>query len=122
MPTRASRRRTPRPLAAARRSGGMSGRIAAATLLLSVAAHPADHPIGGDRLVLTDPPAARSRRVRFVARRDPGLDPRQAGDPRAVATSLVIEGSAPGNGTAGPIPLGAAHWRPTGPHGKGWSW
>jgi cysteine-rich repeat protein len=91
-------------------------------LLLAAGARAADHPIAGDRLVLTDPPAAQARRVQFVARRDPGIDPRQAGDPRAAATTLTIEGSAPGNGAAGPIALDAAHWRPIGPRGTGWRW
>src|SRR5437763_16754200 len=121
MRTRAAPPRTPPRRAAARRSAGMSGRIAAVVLLLAAAARAADHPIAADRLVLTDPPAGRSRRVRFVARRDAGLDPRHAGDPRASEATLTIEGSAPGNGSAGPIALDAAHWKSTG-RGRGWRW
>src|SRR5207244_2955322 len=101
----------------------------------------ADHPIGGDRLLLTDPPNAARRVVRFRAARDPAIDPHVAGDPRSVGATLEVTGAGPGDGATGTISLDAERWiglghpagtagarrggrlgraRRPGPAGKGW--
>jgi cysteine-rich repeat protein len=91
-------------------------------LALAGLAAAADHPIGGDALVLRDPPAPHARVMRFRARRDPGIDPRLAGDPRALGASLEVAGSGPEDGSTGPIVLDPSRWSGLGrpPGSKGW--
>jgi cysteine-rich repeat protein len=90
-------------------------------LALAATAAAADHPVGGDLLMLRDPAAPRARRIRFVASRDAAIDPAQAGDPRKLVGRLEIAGSAFGDGASGPIALDPALWkglgRPAGSNG-----
>ena len=83
---------------------------AAAVLAMTAAVLAADHPVGGDRLLLTDPPNAARRVVRFRAARDPAIDPHAAGDPRSVGATLEIAGAGPGDGATGTVSLDPAHW------------
>ena len=60
------------------------------------------------RLLLTDPPNAARRVVRFRAARDPAIDPHAAGDPRSVGATLEIAGAGPGDGATGTVSLDPA--------------
>src|SRR2546426_5604802 len=81
-------------------------------------ARAADHPIGGDRLLLTD--GARGRTFRFRAVRDAAIDPRKAGDPRTVGAVLEVQDGAEG-GTSGSIALDPARWKALGSRGYLWT-
>ena len=81
---------------------------AAAVLAMTAAVIAADHPVGGDRLLLTDPPNAARRVVRFRAARDPAIDPHAAGDPRSVGATLEIAGAGSGDGATGTVSLDPA--------------
>src|SRR5437016_9875473 len=97
---------------------------AAAVLLAATAALAADHPIEGDRLVLTDPSNPARRTVRFRAARDPAIDPRATADPRSMGAILEIAGSGSGDGATGTISLDPGRWtglgRPAGAAGYRW--
>ena len=100
-----------------------SPRAALAVVLLALAspARAADHPIGGDKLLLRDAMDASRRKVRFRAAADPAVDPAAAGDPRTLGATLELTGGAPGDGATGPLALAAAQWtglgRPAGSRG-----
>src|SRR5207249_5217449 len=97
---------------------------AAAVLAITAAVLAADHPVGGDRLLLTDPSSPARRVVRFRAARDPAIDPRAAADPRSVGATLEIAGSGAGDGASGTISLDPGRWtglgRPAGAAGYRW--
>src|SRR5437867_6921493 len=99
-------------------------RAAAFGLAMVAAALATDHPIEGDRLVLTDPSNLARRVVRFRAARDPAIDPRAAADPRSVGATLEIAGSGAGDGATGTISLDPGRWtglgRPAGAAGYRW--
>src|SRR5437867_1372359 len=99
-------------------------RAAAFGLAMVAAALATDHPIEGDRLVLTDPSNLARRVVRFRAARDPAIDPRAAADPRSVGATLEIAGSGAGDGASGTISLDPGRWtglgRPAGAAGYRW--
>ncbi|HJQ83579.1 MAG TPA: myxococcus cysteine-rich repeat containing protein, partial [Candidatus Binatia bacterium] len=92
------------------------------SLLVLDAATAADRPIGGDALVLKDPPARRA--LAFRSGRDPGIDPAAVGDPRAAGATVEIAGADPGDGTTGEIALDPSGWRGLGspPGARGWRW
>jgi cysteine-rich repeat protein len=90
-------------------------RSVAHTLSLLVAlvatATAVDRPVGGDRLVLTDPSGKPARRlVRFSATKDPAVDPAGGADPRQVGATLEVAGGNPGDGGSGVIQLPAGSW------------
>src|SRR5438093_246757 len=99
-------------------------RGAALGLAMAAAALATDHPIEGDRLLLTDPPSPARRAVRSRAARDPAIDPRAAADPRSVGATLEIAGSGAGDGASGTISLDPGRWtglgRPAGAAGYRW--
>src|SRR5438067_4488532 len=99
-------------------------RAAALSLAMAAAALATDHPIEGDRLLLTDPSSPARRVVRFRAARDPAIDPRAAADPRSVGATLEIAGSGAGDGASGTISLDPGRWtglgRPAGAAGYRW--
>src|SRR5947208_12666839 len=99
-------------------------RAAALGLVMAAAALATDHPIVGDRLVLTDPSTPARRTVRFRAARDPAIDPRAAADPRSMGAILEIAGSAAGDGATGTISLDPGRWtglgHPAGAAGYRW--
>src|SRR3989442_4219179 len=96
-------------------------RPAAAILVMAAAALAADHPMEGDRLLLTDPSNPARRVVRFRAARDPAIDPHATGDPRSVGATLEIAGTGAGDGATGTISLNPMRWtglgRPAGSAG-----
>jgi len=98
--------------------------LAAAILAMAAGAQAADHPVGGDRLLLTDPANAARRVVRFRAARDPAIDPHVAGDPRSVGATVEITGTGPGDGATGTISLDPGRWiglgHPAGNAGYRW--
>src|SRR5438093_13019477 len=67
------------PMNARRSLPALAVVLAAAGAALAI-----DHPIAGDSLTLRDPMSAMARRLRFKAVHDTAVDPRQAGDPRAL--------------------------------------
>jgi hypothetical protein len=82
-----------------------------ALALLASSSLAADHPVEGDRLLLSDPPTNSSRRaVRFNATRDFAIDPSVAADPRSVGATLEIMGAGPGDGSTGTIALDPSFW------------
>ena len=91
---------------------------------MAAAALATDHPIEGDRLVLTDPSTPARRTVRFRAARDPAIDPRAAADPRSMGAILEIAGSGAGDGATGTISLDPGRWtglgHPAGAAGYRW--
>jgi hypothetical protein len=94
-------------------------------LLSVVAAHAADHPIAGDKLVLKDPSSgAEKRTVRFKAAKDGAIDPSAGGDPRALGATFEIAGAGAGDGTSGVVTLDASLWVGLGtpPGSKGYKW
>src|SRR6059058_4660049 len=99
-------------------------RGAALGLAMAAAALATDHPIEGDRLLLTDPSSPARRVVRFRAARDRAIDPRAAADPRSVGATLEIAGSGAGDGASGTISLDPGRWtglgRPAGAAGYRW--
>src|SRR5439155_19305254 len=99
-------------------------RAAALGLVMAAAALATDHPIEGDRLVLTDPSTPARRTVRFRAARDPAIDPRAAADPRSMGAILEIAGSGAGDGATGTISLDPGRWtglgHPAGAAGYRW--
>jgi cysteine-rich repeat protein len=84
--------------------------VAVAVALVHAAAFAGDHPVGGDSLLLKDPPSADNRKVRFKATRDPAIDPSDAGDPRTLGATLEVTGEGSGDGATGPIDLDASLW------------
>jgi cysteine-rich repeat protein len=95
--------------------------ISLVLLLIATTALAADHPIGGDRLILKDPPDVSRRLMRFRATRDPAVDPSVAADPRTAGATIEVTGAGPGDGATGPITLPANLWtglgRPPGSNG-----
>ncbi|MCC6764702.1 MAG: PQQ-dependent sugar dehydrogenase [Deltaproteobacteria bacterium] len=84
----------------------------------------ADHPIGGDYLLLKDPPGKPEKRsVNFKALKDLAIDPGQAGDPRTLGATIELSGAG-GGGATGPIALAPGFWKGLGnpPGSKGYKY
>ncbi|MEB2286004.1 MAG: hypothetical protein B6D46_14825 [Polyangiaceae bacterium UTPRO1] len=85
----------------------------------------ADHPIGGDYLLLKDPLGKPGKRVvNFKALKDVAIDPAQAGDPRTLGATIELHGAGGGDGATGTIALAPGFWKGLGnpPGSKGYKY
>ncbi|MCC6848854.1 MAG: PQQ-dependent sugar dehydrogenase [Deltaproteobacteria bacterium] len=85
----------------------------------------ADHPVGGDYLLMKDPAGKPSKRsVSFKALKDLAIDPSQAGDPRTLGATIQFTGGGGGDGATGPIALAPGLWKGLGnpPGSKGYKY
>ncbi len=79
--------------------------------LIATSSFAGDHPIEGDRLLLSDPPTNVARRsVRVTALRNFAIDPTTVADPRTVGATLELTGAHAGDGATGPIVLDPSFW------------
>jgi cysteine-rich repeat protein len=93
-----------------------------ALIALAAAAGSADHPVGGARLLLTDPARAAARRIVFRSAASTRIAPSDASDPRRIGGTLSVSGSGATDGSSGTILLAADGWRGIGrpPGSKGY--